>query len=130
MMTPKTLQEAQTQVRIFMRYRLTGYTRRAKEVVFKEYDVVIKTIWNGWKIGLFQIECGHVLWFFCLAEDVAALGSDRTYRRWLRLRELMEALGVYEDWEPQLRGCWRNPKGRAYQQSVSNAGRKPKYCGD
>jgi hypothetical protein len=128
MIKPVTDLQAREEVDIVMSYRLTGFKRKRKEALLLEYQSIISTFYKRWGVGLYQLTCGHILSYFTLYEDTRGHGKPRTrYRHWLRLKELMITLGVYDVWEPELRGSWRNPDGSAYVHENSNAGRKCKY---
>jgi len=117
------LEQAQREVKILMRHFATGCNHKRKLQLLRSYDQFIKEIWEHWHVGLYGLKVRHVKWYFEVSQAKKSPGTR--YRHWCRVRDLISARGVFNDWEPHLRGPWRNPEGTPF--SYSNRGRKPKY---
>lgn len=57
-----------------------------------------------------QWRAKHVRWL--MKDGLGDISPATAYDYWLTSRWILEMRGVYEDWEPHLRGPWLNPKGK------------------
>lgn len=123
-----TKQQVREEVNIRMHYEITGCTRKRKKQLLRQYENIIVVLWEEFGVSLNQVHWCHIIMYFTYCEKILDLSSGTRYRHWLRLREILSVIGVYNEWEHYLQGDWRNPLGLIYTDERSNAGRKPKYC--
>jgi hypothetical protein len=123
---PSSWRQARSQVDVFMRYRLSHCSRKRKKQIIREYGNIFEAIWKRWQVGIYSAQSKHIRWYLEVA--TAGLAPGTRYRHWRRCRELMVAMGVYDDWSSHVRGSWCTPLGLAQQSLREHLGRKPKYC--
>lgn len=68
-----------------------------------------------------QWKAKHVRWL--MKDGLGDISPATAYDYWRTCRLVLEARGVYQDWEPHLRGAWLNPKGEL--RSIGRGGRPP-----
>lgn len=69
-----------------------------------------------------QWKAKHVRWV--MKDGLGDISPATAYDYWRTCRWILEVIGVYEDWEPHLRGPWLNPKGEL--RPAGRGGRPPK----
>lgn len=123
-MRPANQSQAREQMWIFMSTQLTGRSKKHKNQVLKECCNIGEILWRRWQVNLEYLQLKHCKWLMLVYLRDKSPGTH--YRYWRRLREIMKALGTYDNWEGQLRGPWCNSEGRPYTPR-SKRGRPQKY---
>ena len=124
-MRPSSVKMATDQVAILMQAKFSGRAAKDKRRIIQRHALIIEILYKRWQIGIFQLKAKHCQWF--MQHYLREHTPGTQYQYWLRLREILVAIDKINDWEPLLRGPWRNPKGEPYR--VSSRGRKPKFVG-
>ncbi len=124
-MKPSTLKMAKDQLIILMQAKFTGRATKDKRKLIERHALIIEILYKRWQIGIFQLKVKHCQWL--MQHYLREHTPGTQYQYWLRVREILVVIDKIKDWEPLLRGPWRNPKGKPYR--ASSRGRKPKFAG-
>lgn len=123
-MRPWNYQQARQQAQILMEQKISHRNPRTKKNLLHHYMNIAEQLWRRWRVGPFQMKVKHLRWYFSHLKDRA---PGTRYRHWLRAAEMLKALKKYADWEPHLRGRWRNPLGIPFVKNTQGRGRKSKF---
>lgn len=124
-MRPSSLKMAKDQLIILMQAKFSGRAAKDKKKLIKRHALIIEILYKRWQVGVFQLKAKHCQWF--MQHYLREHTPGTQYQYWLRLRELLVVINKVNDWEPLLRGSWRNPNGEPYR--TNSRGRKPKFRG-
>lgn len=79
--------------------RYARHLTRMRRLIEKRFGVAHPRQWKA----------KHVRWL--MKDGLGDISAATAYDYWRTCRWILEVRGVYEDWEPHLRGPWMNPKG-------------------
>ena len=116
---------ARLQMQHLAEKKINNRSPKAKKAMIAAFMNMSEILWMRWRIGPYQLRTKHLRWYF--VEYLKDHAPGTRYRHWLWVAELTTILGRYDDWEPYLRGPWRNPSGLPFQRRQSEKGRKPKF---